>query len=56
MGCEICGRGNCDRCFHPLDEQEEYDILKEKYGEKGNWHSLRWYRKKEKENDTGKCS
>lgn len=25
MGCEICGRGNCTRSFHSLEEQEEHD-------------------------------
>jgi hypothetical protein len=25
MSCEICGRNNCTRSFHSLEEQEEYD-------------------------------
>ena len=25
MSCEICGRGNCTRAFHSLDEQNDYD-------------------------------
>lgn len=25
MSCEICGRGNCTRSFHSLEEQEEHD-------------------------------
>jgi len=25
MACEICGRGNCTRSFHSLEEQEKYD-------------------------------
>ena len=32
MSCEICGRGSCSRCFHPIDSQEEYDRLVEQYG------------------------
>jgi len=25
MSCEICGRGNCTRSFHSLNEQNEFD-------------------------------
>lgn len=25
MACEICGRGNCTRSFHSLEEQREFD-------------------------------
>ncbi len=25
MACELCGRSSCTRCFHSLDEQEEFD-------------------------------
>jgi len=25
MGCEICGRSNCTRIFHSLEEQSEFD-------------------------------
>ncbi len=27
MSCEICGRGNCTRVFHSLDEQKEHDNI-----------------------------
>jgi len=27
MACEICGRNNCTRSFHSLEEQEEYDKI-----------------------------
>jgi hypothetical protein len=30
MGCEICGRGNCTRSFHSLEEQEEFDTVNDK--------------------------
>lgn len=30
MGCEICGRGNCIRSFHSLEEQEEFDSVNDK--------------------------
>lgn len=23
--CEICGKSDCMRCFHSLDEQQEFD-------------------------------
>ncbi len=29
MACEICGRGNCTRSFHSLEEQERHDTRKE---------------------------
>jgi hypothetical protein len=25
MACEICGRCSCTRCFHSLEEQDEFD-------------------------------
>ncbi len=25
MACEICGKTVCTRCFHSLEEQEEFD-------------------------------
>jgi hypothetical protein len=25
MGCEMCGRGNCTRSFHSLEEQQEFE-------------------------------
>ena len=25
MGCELCGRGACMRCFHSLSDQEDFD-------------------------------
>ena len=25
MGCEICGRNNCCKSFHSLDEQKSFD-------------------------------
>lgn len=27
MGCEICGRGNCCKSFHSLEEQQTYDDI-----------------------------
>ena len=34
MGCEICGRNNCCKSFHSLDEQKSFDdvadIVKDK--------------------------
>ena len=27
MGCEICGRGNCCRSFHSLEEQSQFDDI-----------------------------
>lgn len=30
MGCEICGRSACSRCFHSLEAQEEFDTEQEK--------------------------
>lgn len=27
MGCEICGRNNCTKSFHSLDEQDEFDKI-----------------------------
>lgn len=25
MACEICGRSDCTRCFHSIEEQERFD-------------------------------
>jgi hypothetical protein len=25
MACEICGRSSCTRCFHSIEEQDEFD-------------------------------
>lgn len=27
MACEICGRSNCTRSFHSLEEQESFDTI-----------------------------
>jgi len=27
MGCEICGRGNCTRSYHSIEEQNEHDSV-----------------------------
>jgi hypothetical protein len=27
MGCEICGRNNCTRTFHSIEEREEFDRI-----------------------------
>lgn len=27
MSCEICGRGNCTRLFHSLEEQYSFDEI-----------------------------
>jgi hypothetical protein len=27
MACEICGRNNCTRSFHPLGEQSSFDDI-----------------------------
>jgi len=47
MACRICGGYNCTECFHTIEEQEEYERLVEKYGEKGVWHDIYYYRRKE---------
>ena len=31
MGCEICGRSDCTRSFHSLEEQEEFDTKTGRY-------------------------
>jgi hypothetical protein len=31
MGCEICGNSACTRCFHSLEEQEEFDTKTGRY-------------------------
>ena len=33
MACEICGRCSCTRCFHSLEEQEEFDTKTGRYAE-----------------------
>ena len=27
MNCEICGRGNCTRSFHSIEEQDNFDNI-----------------------------
>ena len=34
MGCSICGRGNCCRSFHSLEQQAEHDEAFGKYEDK----------------------
>ena len=31
MACEICGKSSCTRCFHSLEEQEEFDTKTGRY-------------------------
>ena len=43
MACEICGSSSCTRCFHSLEEQEEFDTKTGRYApeedeEEGEWH------------------
>ena len=33
MACEICGRSNCSRCFHSVEEQQNFDEIIEPYKE-----------------------
>ena len=33
MACEICGSVACTRCFHSLEEQEEFDSKTGRYAE-----------------------
>lgn len=30
MGCEICGRNSCNRVFHSLESQNEFDEVADK--------------------------
>ena len=30
MSCEICGRNNCTRSFHSLEEQQDFDDVADK--------------------------
>ena len=27
MACEICGRGNCTKSFHSIEEQQSFDAV-----------------------------
>lgn len=31
MSCELCHRSSCTRCFHSLEEQEEFDTQTGRY-------------------------
>ena len=31
MSCELCHRSSCTRCFHSLEEQEEFDAKTGRY-------------------------
>ena len=31
MSCELCNRSSCTRCFHSLEEQEEFDTHTGRY-------------------------
>lgn len=31
MACKICGRNNCDKSFHTLEEQDDFDDRFGKY-------------------------
>ena len=49
MACRICGRGSCIESFHCIEEQERYDVLVERYSEKGKQYTLRQYERMEEE-------
>ena len=34
MSCEICGRGNCTRIFHSLEEQASFDDVADSFKER----------------------
>ena len=40
MSCEICGRGNCTRSFHSLEEQNDYDDVADTIKERMRNHLL----------------
>lgn len=41
MACEICGRSNCCRSFHSLEEQRKFDEIIDPYKDnlEGNFNS-----------------
>lgn len=51
MGCRICGGFSCTECFHSIEQQDRYEELVEKYGEKGVHQTLSYYESLEEQTD-----